>query len=165
MGRFLQGWSIASGVILAAVMASGFLVPVQVSRDMHTLAGYVGTVVVLFSHTISMFYFIGTGSAVKAAAKERAETGDRSLVPLWEQTKTFKNALFPMMMLAMLLLMAASIMGAGTLTGALPGWVHLVLQIIAVPVNLFVLLRTASLIEQNIALLGAADSILAGAGD
>src|SRR5262245_2494103 len=98
MGRFLQGWAIATGLILIAVTASGFLAPLRISDDLHVLGGYVGTVAALFSHTISMFYFIGTGSAVKGAAKEEAGRGNTSLVPLWEQTKRFKNVLFPIQM-------------------------------------------------------------------
>ncbi len=159
MGRVLQGLAIAAAGLLAAVTASGFLVPAWLSADMHVLLGYMATVIVLFSHTISMFYFIGTGSAVKNAAKELADRDNRSMVPLWEQTKAFKNRLFPIQMTAMLAIMTASIMGAGVLTRALPSWVHLALELAAVPINLVALLRTASLIEQNILLMGAANTL------
>jgi hypothetical protein len=160
MGRFLQGWSIASAVILLAVAASGLLEPAWLSQDSHVLAGYLGTVVVLFSHTISMFYFIGTGSAVKGAAKERAAKGDRSLVPLWEETKVFKGIIFPKQMLAMTVLMTASILGAGALTNVLPAWIHWSLEVAAVVLNLWALLKTASLIEKNILLMNTANDIL-----
>ena len=65
----------------------------------------------------------------------------------------------------MLALMGASIAGAGALTGALPRWIHLALELGAVPLNLFALLRTAGLIEQNMVLLAAADDLLARAGE
>ena len=157
MGRFLQGWAGASALLLVAVAVTGFVSP---GRAFHVLAGYLGTVFALFAHTIAMFYFIGTGSAVKNAAKELAQAGDRTLVPLWEQTKVFKNALFPAQMLAMLLLMGASILGAGVLTGAIPSIVHLVLEILAVPLNAWVLFRTVATIEKNIALMNSANDIL-----
>jgi len=165
MGRFLQGWAIATAVILVVVTASGFLAPRHAPSGLHVLAGYVGTLAALFSHAISMFYFIGTGSAVKGAAKQQAERGNRSLVPLWEETKRIKNVLFPLLMLSMLALMGASIAGAAALTGALPIWIHLALELGAVPLNLFALLRTAGLIEQNMVLLAAADDLLARAGE
>lgn len=159
MGRFLQGWALACALLLAVVTASGFLVPAPFDADLHMLLGYVGTIAVLFSHTISMFYFIGTGSAVKKAATELAARGDRSMVPLWEQTKAFKNGLFPIQMMAMLVVMAASILGAAALTGALPAWVHLALELGAVPVNLVALLRTSKLVGENMVLMDAANLI------
>jgi hypothetical protein len=165
MGRFLQGWAIATIVVLAAVMLSGFIAPTAVSDDVHVLAGYVGTVAALFSHTISMFYFIGTGAAVKGAAKEQAGRGNSSLVPLWEQTKSFKNTLFPVQMMSMLALMAASIVGAGALTGALPSWLHLALELGAVPLNVYALARTVGIIERNITLMNVANELLARAGE
>jgi hypothetical protein len=164
MARFLQGWAIASALMLAATLASGFLTPTAIPREWHVLAGYVVTVSTLFSHTISILYFLTTGSAVRTAARQQAEQGNRSLVPLWEQTKKFKGTLFPILMLGMGAIMAGAIMGAGFLTGALPGWIHLSLELGAVPLNVFAILRTVSLIEQNIALISAAEALLSRAG-
>jgi hypothetical protein len=157
MGRFLQGWALASAVMLLGVVATGLF---STDRGLHVVAGYLGTVFALFAHTIAMFYFIGTGSAVKNAAKERVSRGDGSLVPLWEQTKVFKNALFPAQMLAMLLLMATSILGAGVVTRAIPTLAHGVLNLLAVPVNLWILIRTVGFIEKNIVLMNTANDIL-----
>jgi hypothetical protein len=60
-------------------------------------------------------------------------------------------------MLGMFALMTASILGAGALTGALPSWVHLALELGSVPLNLYALLRTGSLVGKNIVLMDAAN--------
>jgi hypothetical protein len=46
---------------------------------------------------------------------------------LIEDTKRFKNASYPSLMLAMTLAIATFVLGGGVATGAMPSWVHHVL--------------------------------------
>jgi hypothetical protein len=81
-----------------------------------------GTVVVgLFSQSMTMFFFIGTGKEIKEAAKEDAAVVQR--------TKDFKSRVFPAAMYAMLVLMITFITGGGVPTGKTPAWLHLTLSI------------------------------------
>jgi len=80
-----------------------------------------GTVVAgLFSQSMTMFFFIGTGKEIKDAAKQDAEVVQR--------TKVFKARVFPAAFYAMLVLMVTFIMGGGVASGKTPVWLHLALS-------------------------------------
>ena len=120
--------------------------------------GFVTTVIVLFAHTITMFYFIGTGSAIKEEAKRIA-----ALAPLYQKTRKFKARTSGLLTLAPLLLMAASIVGAGAAGGSVSRGVHLWLGMLAVLVNVWTLWTASRVIEENIALMKEANRIVAAA--
>jgi hypothetical protein len=71
----------------------------------------------LFSQSMTMFFFIGTGKEIKEAAMN-----DAAVV---QQTKNFKARVFPAAMYAMLVLMVTFIMGGGVSSGKTPVWLHL----------------------------------------
>src|SRR5438093_2961942 len=115
-------------VFLAFMVAQGLVVSlgsVSVARLLggkanHVVLGFLCTILLIFTHTITMFYFIGTGTAVKEEARKNA-----ALVPLYERTRSFKARTSGLLTLAPLLLMAASIVGAGTAGGSISPPVHL----------------------------------------
>jgi hypothetical protein len=79
-----------------------------------------GTVIVgLFSQSMTMFFFIGTGKEIKDAAKNDAAVVQR--------TKDFKTIVFPTAMYAMAALMVTFIMGGGVASGKTPHWLHITL--------------------------------------
>ena len=165
MGRFLQAWCIGSILLLALVSlqglsASGGILPAGpgASKLAHVLWGFVATVVVLFAHTITMFYFIGTGSAVKDEAKKVP-----ALAPLYQTTRSFKARTSGILTLAPLLLMTASILGAGAAGGSISARVHLWAEAIAVLFNVWTLWRVHGVIRENIALMQEANRILSRA--
>jgi amino acid transporter len=81
-----------------------------------------GTVVLgLFSQSMTMFFFIGTGKEIKDAAKNDAAVVQR--------TKDFKARVFPAAFYAMLVLMVTFIMGGGVAGGKTPRWLHLTLSL------------------------------------
>jgi amino acid transporter len=80
-----------------------------------------GTVVLgLFSQSMTMFFFIGTGKEIKDAANQDAAVVQR--------TKAFKAKVFPAATYAMLALMVTFIMGGGVAGGKTPRWLHLTLS-------------------------------------
>src|SRR5260221_7891130 len=118
MAQFLLITTLFSiaGLIATAVMgytaAPGHLA--------HHIFFALGTVVLgLFSQSMTMFFFIGTGKEIKDAAKNDAEVVQR--------TKAFKTKVFPTAMYAMAALMVTFIMGGGVASGKTPHWLHIAL--------------------------------------
>ena len=105
-----------------------------------------------------MFYLIGTGKAIKDAVRENGL--DPALI---EETKRFKNASYPSLMLAMGLVMATFILGGGVATGSVPAWVHHVLFYLAVLVQLYALRIEWRVLGENERLMADVDRRLATA--
>ena len=158
MGRALLivGLMSTLGVIVSAVM--GYLLSSPVDADMprHVLLGLASSLLLLFSHCWIMFYLIGTGKAIKDAVKENG------LDPAFaEETKRFKNASYPSMMLAMGLVMATFILGGGVATGSIPKWVHHALFYAAILVQVWSLRIEWRVLSDNERLMADVDRRLA----
>src|SRR5215510_12847891 len=121
MGRALLivGAMATLGLLASAVLGYGLASPTDPEMPRHVLIALASSLLLLFSHCWIMFYLIGTGKAIKDAVR------DHELDPAFaEETKRFKNASYPWLMLAMGLVMATFILGAGVNIGSLPSWVH-----------------------------------------
>jgi len=124
MGRALLIVGAMATLGLAAAAVLGYMLQGPVGSEMsrHVLVALASCLLLLFSHCWIMFYLIGTGKAIKEAVNENG------LEPfLIEETKRFKNASYPSLMLAMTLAIATFVLGGGVATGAVPSWVHHVL--------------------------------------
>jgi divalent metal cation (Fe/Co/Zn/Cd) transporter len=162
LGKFLQAWCIGSILVLLFTTVQGLLASAGMampliggSKANHVIWGFVATVIVLFAHTITMFYFIGTGSAIKQEARRIAD-----LVPLYQRTRRFKAQTSGLLTLAPLLLMASSIVGAGVAGGSIRPAVHLWMTVVSVVVNVYTLWKASRVIEENIALMKEANRIV-----
>jgi 4-hydroxybenzoate polyprenyltransferase len=160
MGRALLivGAMATLGVVASAVL--GYLLSSPSDSDMprHVLVGLASSLLLLFSHCWIMFYLIGTGKAIKDAVREHG------LDPgLAEETKRFKNASYPWMMLAMALIMATFIVGGGVATGSVPSWVHHVLFYAAVLSQCYALWIEWRVLHDNEKLMADVDRRLAAA--
>jgi hypothetical protein len=82
----------------------------------HIIVALVTVVVGLFSQSMTMFFFIGTGKELKDASKQ-----DSGVV---QQTKAFKSRVFPAAMWAMATIMVTFITGGGVGMGKTPLWLH-----------------------------------------
>lgn len=124
MGRALLiiGALATLGLVASAVLGYLMTSPADPGMPRHVLVSLAASLLMLFSHCWILFYLIGTGKAIKEAVKEYGLDG--SVV---EQTKTFKTRSNPMLMLAMLLVIATFVVGGGVATGSVPSWVHQVL--------------------------------------
>ena len=133
-----------AGLIATGVM--GFIAtPGHVAQ--HIFFALATVVLGLFSQSMTMFFFIGTGKEIKDAAKQDAAVVQR--------TKTFKAKVFPAATYAMAALMITFIMGGGVATGKTPRWLHLTLAIVSVVlyaraywVQLQAMTENASLMER-----------------
>ena len=82
----------------------------------HILVALVTVVVGLFSQSMTMFFFIGTGKELKDKSKQDADVVQR--------TRAFKSRVFPSAMWAMATIMVTFITGGGVGLGKTPLWLH-----------------------------------------
>jgi hypothetical protein len=102
-----------AGLIATSVM--GFRAsPVQAAD--HIIVAIVTVVVGLFSQSMTMFFFIGTGKELKEKSNMNEDVVRR--------TRAFKSKVFPTAMYAMAVLMVTFIMGGGVRNGRTPRWLH-----------------------------------------
>jgi len=83
----------------------------------HIIVALVTVVIGLFSQSMTMFFFIGTG-------KELKEKSDQDAAVV-QSTKAFKNKVFPTAMWAMAVIMVTFIMGGGVASAKTPRWLHM----------------------------------------
>ena len=110
-----------AGLIVTIVM--GFRASPAFTAD-HIVVALVTVVVGLFSQSMTMFFFIGTGKELKDASEQ-----DASVV---QQTKAFKSRVFPAAMWAMTAIMVTFITGGGVGSGKTPRWLHDALTAISI---------------------------------
>jgi hypothetical protein len=126
MAQFLLLTTLLSIAGLLATMVAGYLAsPGHVAQ--HILFALVTVVVGLFSQSMTMFFFIGTGKELKEKVKGGADEG-----VVVQQTKAFKSRVFPAAMYAIAVLMITFIMGGGVATGKTPRWLHQTLAVVSV---------------------------------
>jgi hypothetical protein len=82
----------------------------------HIIVALVTVIVGLFSQSMTMFFFIGTGKELKDKSEQDALVVQR--------TKAFKARVFPAAMWAMAAIMVTFIMGGGVGSGKTPLWLH-----------------------------------------
>lgn len=100
---------------LIATMVVGFQSsPAHMAN--HLYIALVTVVLGLFSQSMTMFFFIGTGKELKEKSNQNADVVQR--------TKTFKSKVFPTAMYAMAVLMITFIMGGGVASRRTPLWLH-----------------------------------------
>lgn len=102
-----------AGLIVTMVM--GFQASPAHAAD-HILVALVTVVVGLFSQSMTMFFFIGTGKELKDKSEQ-----DAGVVA---STKAFKSRVFPAAMWAMAAIMVTFITGGGVGSGKTAVWVH-----------------------------------------
>ena len=102
----------------------------------HTSFGIFVTLITLLAHSMTMFYLIGKGKAVREAVTEGGLSPE-----LYRAVAKVRRPVFSIATVAMALTMATAIIGGGVDTGVIPAGVHSVLALSALAGNL-VALRT-----------------------
>ncbi|HEX9492620.1 MAG TPA: hypothetical protein VGA33_05110 [Thermoanaerobaculia bacterium] len=119
MAQFLLITTLLSIAGLIATSIAGFIVtPGHIAQHIFLSLGTV--VIGLFSQSMTMFFFIGTGKQLKDAAKG---TDQESAVR--QATRALAMRVSPAATYAMLAVMVTFIMGGGVAHGQTPRWVHL----------------------------------------
>jgi len=115
MAQFLLITTLFTIAGLIATIVMGFRAdPAHVAS--HILFALVTVIVGLFSQSMTMFFFIGTGKELKD--KSEKDTG------VLQKTRDFKSKVFPAAMWAMAAIMVTFIMGGGVGIGRTPVWLH-----------------------------------------
>ena len=97
----------------------------------HTTVGIFATLVTLLAHSMTMFYLLGKGRAIREAAEEGGLPRG-----FYAAVARARRPVFSVGMLAMGLTMATAVIGAGVDTGAVPTVVHTLLAASAIATNL-----------------------------
>ncbi len=122
-----------AGLLASFALGYAAAAPEEVLRHA-TLAIFV-TLITLLAHSMTMFYLIGKGRAIRdAVAEERLQTDAVARV------SALRGPVFKLATLAMASTMLTAIMGGGVDTGVVPAAVHTLLATLAIAVS-FVALR------------------------
>lgn len=121
MAQFLLITTLLTIAGLLASMIVGFLsTPMHASQ--HVMFALATVVIGLFSQSMTMFFFIGTGKQLKDGVK-----GTSDEEPVRRSIRALKSRVFPIATYATAVLMVTFIMGGGVRSGKTPRWLHDVL--------------------------------------
>jgi hypothetical protein len=125
----------------------------------HFLIGLVATFLLVMAHSFIMFFLIATGVEMKGLEKEKG-WGDS----FRRRTVALKARVFPVMTLALLLLVANFILGAAAHTRVIPAVVHEGLAWLTLLACVFALGREYEVLGQNNRLIAEAGKRRADSG-
>lgn len=149
------GW--LSVVAVGLAVTSGLhLWPALPSVRMHVLIALTATIVALLSHTMTMFYFIGTGKKIKDFVAEWDEETKKMIRAKIIETK---RKLFPAMTLICFVIMAAFILGGAVDSGMLSKPYHQAAAYLAAVMHVHVTLKETLYLFKNIALIDEVNQI------
>ncbi|MBS09995.1 MAG: hypothetical protein CME19_00135 [Gemmatimonadetes bacterium] len=124
----------------------------------HVKMGLVTTILTMLTHTTTMFYFMGTGSAIKEEVREEGLDLD-----YLRRARAFKGLFFYALFFGMLLIMAAAMLGGGAHSDLLRpvqeagqsflSRIHELLALLSLVINLYALVITPVYISRNNILL------------
>ncbi|HTO89264.1 MAG TPA: hypothetical protein VMR54_17210 [Thermoanaerobaculia bacterium] len=138
----VQGFVLASGVVTSA--AAKTLITRHVGYAIPTV------LLSLFSQSMVIFYFIGTGKLVKQEAEGFPESERRRIQQL---LALFKRRTSPPATFALLSAIGVFVLGGAVHTRALPSWTHLAAAIAAVLIHSWALLSEWRAFGENTALM------------
>ena len=152
----ITGTSLSTvGLIVTFVLGFTADTPAQVLQ--HTTASIFLTLMMLLAHSMTLFYLIGKGRAVREAVTDGGLS--RHFVADFSRVR---RAVFSMATLAMAVTMVTAIIGGGVDTRVIPVGVHTTLaafciltNIVAVRVEVVALLSSSRIVAEVNRLLGA----------
>lgn len=124
----------AIGVSVAALGAAlvlGYTAASSADLFQHVNFAIFATLLVLLSHSLTMFYLIGKGRAIREAVDEGGLSAE-----FVTEVARLRRPVFSLGSLAMALTMATAIIGGGVDTGVIPPAIHSLLGLAAVAANL-----------------------------
>ncbi len=139
----VQGFALAAH-LAAAEPAARFLVTKHVAYAIPTV------LLSLFSQSMVIFFFIGTGRLVKDEIATFAEPERRAVLGV---LRSFKRKTSPPATFALLTAIGVFVLGGAVHTSALPPWVHLAASLAAVVTHAWALLAEWSAFLDNARLM------------
>jgi hypothetical protein len=156
VARILGFLFLGSAILIGFVTYEGYRTTAgSLAASAHIRFALFGIIVVLFTQTMTLFYFVGTGSRIKKVVQQY-----RLATSFVERTRRLKARLFPWLTFTPLVTMAAFIIGGGAHTHVLPGWMHGTLALLALAMNLITAAVAVACISDNIMLIEEIDAVL-----
>ncbi len=112
----------------------------------------------LFTQSMVLFFFIGTGKLLKEAAAKRADAEGRDYI--LRRVRYFKARTSGLATLAPLSALGAGLLGAGAHTGATPAWLHLAAGVLAIALHVFALGREVVAMAETNQLMDEAATVV-----
>lgn len=124
LGRPIYNARVAQALLISTLLTIGGLIATIVMGFQatparmadHIIVAIVTVVIGLFSQSMTMFFFIGTGKELKDASSQDGA--------VMAKTRSFKSRVFPSAMWAMAAIMVTFITGGGVGSGKTPIWLH-----------------------------------------
>ena len=139
------------GVVVQLVtLYYGYRIPSSGAFGRHFTLALGSTLLLSLGHSMTMFFFIGTGKHIKELVAEH-DLGHEIV----RETILYKNKLFPVMMLAIGLTMVQFILGGGIHTRMIPAWIHELLGWAAVASNVHCLALEGKYLVSNARLMSS----------
>src|SRR5215831_12481191 len=146
---------------LLASILNGYLIPTLGAKGVapHFVASLVATLLLVMAHSFIMFFLIATGVEMKDMEKAGG-WGDS----FRRRTVAMKGKVFPVMTLALLLVVANFILGAAAHTRAIPAWAHGLLAWTTFLVCVLALYREWQVLGENNRLIAEVGALRTGKG-
>jgi hypothetical protein len=144
------------GLVFSA--AIGFVVASSSEVSRHVSFGIFFTLITLLAHSMTMFYLIGKGKAVREAVTEGNLSSE-----FYATVARARKPVFSIVTVAMLLTMVTAIVGAGVDTGFLPAGIHSMLAVLAIAANVMALRTEIWAMLSSSRVVAEVDALLAGA--
>ncbi len=117
----------------------------------------------LFTQSMILFFFIGTGKMLKEAASRREDEAGR--VYILSRVRDFKIRTSALCTLAPLSALAAGLLGVTAHTGKTPAWIHLAAAAVAVALHVVAFFREVVAMSETNQLMDEAATLVPPAPD
>ena len=119
MTGVLITFNFASIVFLVWVFVQGMLVDTPASIRSHIVMALAATGLIVFAHSLTLMYVVAVGRMIREAVEKKQL--DQKYIA---QTKGYRRAISKVATLAMIAVMAQTILGGGVHTRMFPVWFH-----------------------------------------
>ena len=120
------------GLCYSAIL--GFIVVETADILAHTSFSIFSTLITLLAHSMTMFYLIGKGKAIREAADEGGLSSN-----FYRDVALARGPVFSKATIAMVLTMVTALFGGAVDTGTVPTFLHSTLAIFTIGMNIFAL--------------------------
>lgn len=144
-----------AGLAYSAIL--GFTATVSADVFLHTSLGIFSTLLTLLAHSMTMFYLIGKGKAVREAAAEGHLSPE-----FYAAVARVRRPVFSIATVAMAVTMVAAILGGGVDTGSIPTIVHSTLAVLAIVTNVAALRTEIVAMVSSAKVVAEVDQLLEG---
>lgn len=156
-------------VLLGLIGIDAFLLSVTIHQGLrlffadwtalhpHILWGLFAILFTCLIHSMSIFYFVGTGKDVANAIRDHADLKERYGARLAE----FKWEVHPYATFASIFMIAVGALGAAShYSGAVPAWIHFAAAMLSLVLNAVAFFKEYAAIHENRGILAAIDKAL-----